>query len=296
MHCLEFRVSYAGCSGADTANHPHAGKSVQNDCHMPTSEIIGLVPAAGFARRVSPLPCSKEIYPVRVDFGNTDDAPPKVAGRYLLDTMREGGITRAFVILRDGKWDIPSYFGDGQMVDMHLGYLTTRGSGGVPFTLDTAYPFVRDHPVVMGFPDVILTGDDIVERLTDRLQETPADVVLGLWQARTPRKADMVARSRNGTVRDIVIKPPESSLTHTWMIAAWSPEFTRFLHDYVEDEGDDSHRASAADGELHIGAVIREAVGRGLQVDSVVYEEGDYLDIGTPDCLRSVTTTVEGTK
>lgn len=250
---------------------------------MSPSGTIGLVPAAGFARRVSPLPCSKEIYPARIGFGNTSESQPKPAGQYLLEILRDGGITKAYVVLRDGKWDIPSYFGDGQMVDMHLGYLVTGASAGVPFTLDAAYPFVRDQPVVMGFPDVILTGEDLVQRLVARLRETAADVVLGLWGARTPRKADMVDRRENGTVREIVIKPSETSLTYTWMMAAWTPAFTHFMHEHLADEVS----GMPGDGELFIGQVIGRAIDRGLLVDSVVYEEGDYLDIGTPDCLAA---------
>ncbi len=45
-------------------------------------EIIGLIPAAGQATRLAPLPCSKELYPIGLERGG---ARPKVVCEYLLD-------------------------------------------------------------------------------------------------------------------------------------------------------------------------------------------------------------------
>ncbi len=107
-------------------------------------EIIGLIPAAGRGTRIGPLPCSKEVYPV--GFASTDGGRrvPKAVCQYLLEKMRVAGIVKAYVVLREGKWDIPASLGDGATAGMHLAYLMVGISFGVPFTLDQAYPFVRD--------------------------------------------------------------------------------------------------------------------------------------------------------
>ena len=57
---------------------------------------------------------------------------------------------------------------------------------GVPFTLDQAYPFVRDATVAFGFPDIIFDGQDGFVKLLDRQLQTGADVVLGLFPANHP--------------------------------------------------------------------------------------------------------------
>jgi glucose-1-phosphate thymidylyltransferase len=89
-------------------------------------EILGLVPAAGQATRISPLPCSKELYPVALQPGKSG-ARPKVVSQYLFEHMRRAGIRKAYVILREGKWDIPAYFNDGMaLLDMNLAYLMMR--------------------------------------------------------------------------------------------------------------------------------------------------------------------------
>ena len=120
-------------------------------------EIVGLIPAGGKGKRIAPLPCSKELYPV--GFHNAHEElglRPKVVSHYLLEKMRLAAVTNAYVILRKGKWDIPGYFSDGKMLEMNLAYLMMDLPFGVPYTLDQAYPFVKDSTVVFGFPDIFI--------------------------------------------------------------------------------------------------------------------------------------------
>ena len=103
---------------------------------LPTQEVIGLIPAGGQATRIAPLTCSKELYPIgfrpiEEDLG----ARPKVVSHYLLEKMRFAGISKAYIVLRPGNWDIPAYFGDGSMLKMRLAYLMLGPPFGVPFTL-----------------------------------------------------------------------------------------------------------------------------------------------------------------
>ena len=144
--------------------------------------VIGLIPAAGQAKRISPLPCSKELYPV--GFWRSRDeknARPKVACHYLLEKMRSAGITRAYIVLRQGKWDIPAYLQDGAIADMHLAYLMLGLPYGVPYTLDQAYPFVRDEIIAFGFPDILFRPDSAFSRLLSHQDSGQADVTLGLF-------------------------------------------------------------------------------------------------------------------
>jgi glucose-1-phosphate thymidylyltransferase len=81
-----------------------------------------LLPDGGKAKRVEPLPCSKEIYPIGFHRGTKKLAkPPKVVSHYLFDKMRLANVTKAFIVLRSGKWDIPSYYGSGKLL-LNSGY------------------------------------------------------------------------------------------------------------------------------------------------------------------------------
>lgn len=247
-------------------------------------QVIGLLPAGGKATRISPLPLSKELYPIGFrSWGEESHVRPKVVSHYLLEKMRLAGIDRAYFILRTGKWDIPGYFGDGAMLSMHLGYLIMGLPFGVPFTLNQAYPFVQDAVIALGFPDILFQPEDAYVKVLARLEVSNADVVLGLFPTDRPQKAGMVDFDDEGKVRSIIEKPRESNLRYMWGIAVWTPAFSQFLHDYLVKIQANNDLSSIP--ELPIGDVIQTAIAQGMHVEAEVFPEGTYLDIGTPDDL-----------
>ncbi|WP_041740972.1 nucleotidyltransferase family protein [Calothrix sp. PCC 6303] len=261
---------------------------------MEQSQVIGLIPAGGLAKRISPLPLSKELYPIGFDNFNSanlenssDNLRPKVVSHYLLERMQLAGIEKAYFILRQGKWDIPAYFGDGAMLSMNLGYLMLGLPYGVPFTLDQAYPFVRNHIIALGFPDILFQPQNAFTRILARQKAHNADVVLGLFPTEQPQKAGMVDFDVEGKVLSIVEKPLQSNLRYMWGIAVWNPIFTEFLHEYIHElksQGDLSNLP-----ELPIGDVIQAGIKAGLHVEAETFTDGSYLDIGTPhDLIRAV--------
>ena len=249
---------------------------------MDKREIVGLVPAGGQAARIAPLPCSKELFPV--GFHSADGGSglrAKVVAHYLLEKMRLAGITRTYIVLRPGKWDIPAYFGDGLFLNMHLAYLMTRSPLGVPYTLDQAYPFVQDAIVAFGFPDILFQPDDAFIQLLARQRTNDADVLLGLFPTDLPEHEDLVDVDEKGRVREIVIKPQDTRLCYTWGIAVWTPTFSKFLHEYVSARQD----PSPGSRELTAGDVLQAAIENHLRVDAVPVSKEPYLDIGTPERL-----------
>lgn len=255
---------------------------------MPRQEIVGLIPAGGQASRIAPLPCSKELFPVGLR--TLDEAGvelrPKVACHYLLERYRLAGVKKAFVILRQGKWDIPAYLGSGSLVDIHLAYLMMNLPHGTPYTLDQAYPFVSDALIVFGFPDILFTPEDSFVQLLSRQKVTGADITLGLFVADHPENMDMVDFDEHGHVSKILIKPKQTHLRYTWIIAVWTPAFTEFMHTYLQKvESEARMNISSTRRELFVGHVIQAAIDAGLQVDHMIFPHGDYIDIGTPDHL-----------
>ena len=254
-------------------------------------EVIGLIPAAGQATRLAPLPCSKELYPVGFRFmAESQSWRPKVVCHYLLEKMRLAGITKTYIILREGKWDIPAYFGDGRMLNMNLAYLMMGLPFGAPYTLDQAYPFVRQALVALGFPDVMFQPDDAFQQLLARQAAQHADVVLGLFPTDQPHTADMVDTDPAGRVRRILVKPAQTDLHYTWMIALWTPKFTHFMHKYLISVQEKMNQYDLGDQEAHppelyIGDVVQAAVDKGLAIDTVLFPDGTCLDIGMPQNL-----------
>ena len=241
--------------------------------------LLGLIPAAGRALRLGPLPCSKELLPI--GFRETPTGPaPKVAGHYLLERFRAGGVRRAVMVLHESKWDVPRYFGTGEMADVALAYLSVPGSRSVPETLDRAFPFTENAIVALGFPDVIFEPVDAYARLIERQAATGADLVLGLFPTERFQTTDMVELAPDGRVRRVEVRPQNTTLRYNWLIAVWGPAFTRYLHEAVRD-------APEGETELQIGTVVQAAVAAGIHVEGVGFPAGSYRDIGTPDQLAA---------
>jgi glucose-1-phosphate thymidylyltransferase len=264
---------------------------------MPVEQrnVIGVIPAAGRGERISPLPCSKELFPIGLKSANDHgEARVRVAVDCLLDQFRQAGIGRAVIVLRQGKWDIPAFLGDGTRYGLQLAYLPIDGSSGPPASVDRAYAFVRDQVVAFGFPDILSTPESVYEQLLARLHDTGADAVLGLFPAHDTRLMDMVRTDADGRVSELLLKPASTELEFAWLCAVWSPAYTEFLHRFIGSGAAAAAQAAGGrridpQGDLPAGAVMQAALAAGLHVDSVRFPEGTYIDIGTPrDLARAL--------
>ena len=255
-------------------------------------EIVGLIPAAGLAKRLQPFPCSKELFPVGFSKDGQDGTPrPKVAAQYLLEKFQAAGIARTYLVIREGKWDIPNYFRDGHAIGMSLAYVVISGSLGPPDTIDRAYPFVARNRIAFGFPDILFGPGDAYSQLIRKQEQTHADIVLGLHRIEHPHLWDMVDMADDGRIREIAMKPGATSMSFGWSFAVWTPVFSEFLHHFLRSD-ETKHRladltstANDPGGDLAMGLIFQAALKVGLSLQSVKFSSGTPLDIGTPDNL-----------
>lgn len=252
------------------------------------SDLVGIIPAAGTASRLGPLPCSKELLPVGFHKDHKGKpSQPKAIAYHLLERMKTANVSKAYIILRKGKWDIPNYFGDGKMLDMSIAYCLMDVPFGVPFTIDQAYPFIKDSMVVFGFPDIIFQPKDAYVKLLKKQADTLADIVLGIFPADQPHKMDMVDLDREGRICGIQIKPSQTDLRYAWISAIWTPVFTNFIHEAVVNELALDRKTNGGGltpkkQELYVGNIIQKALENNLCIECVRFSTGTYLDIGTP--------------
>ena len=113
-------------------------------------EKIGIVPAAGVAKRLGSPGFSKELLPVGLN-KNKERTDLKAVATYLFEKFRRAGVNNVCTILRKGKWDIIEHFGDGSQYGLRIAYLTMNHPYGVPYTVDQAYPFIQSSRIYFGF-------------------------------------------------------------------------------------------------------------------------------------------------
>ena len=247
-------------------------------------EIVGLIPAGGHATRLSPLPCSKELLPIGWRKDDMGKPKPKVASHFLLDKYRAAGIRKTYLILRKGKWDIPEYYGDGAMVDMDLAYLMMNVPHGHPFTLDQAFPFTTHNLVAFGYPDILFEPEDAFSHLIRKQAETKANVVLGIFPIRPDQNwKDIVSFGEDRKIQTIALTDPTMTDPRLgWAIALWTPEFSLFMRKFLREEIK-QNRFKAPDGkEYTMNHILQSALDQGLSMESVVFDTGVVLDVGTP--------------
>jgi glucose-1-phosphate thymidylyltransferase len=216
----------------------------------------------------------------------------KVVSEYLLESMQFADIDKVYIILRKGKWDIPRYLGSGRWMDMDFAYLIMDLPFGVPFTIDQAYNFVKDDIVFFGFPDIIFKPNDAFIQVFEKQASNRADVVLGLFLAPQPYEMQhLVEIDNKGQVCGFQIKPSQTTLQYTWIIAIWNQRFTQLLHESVLSEAENQtkraiHQKIFDTDEVSMTNLFDIALQRGLKIDSVTFKEGYFLDIGTPGNLK----------
>lgn len=244
--------------------------------------VVGLIPAAGRARRISPLPGSKELFPI--GFCHTTEGSPskiraKVVSEYLLESMVLAGAKRIFMILNKRKWDILCYFGDGNKFGTAISYLVVDHLRGMPFTLNQARPWLKDETILFGMPDTIFTPRDAFVQLLGQHRQNGNDLTLGLFRTNTPHRFGMVGLGQSDHVALVVDKPAQTDLTYMWGIACWSSCFTSFLDDQLQN-------AVFNGREVVMGDIFQSAIEERLKVRGVRFDSGEYVDVGTPEDLR----------
>ena len=251
-------------------------------------EVVGLVPAAGRARRLGTLPSSKEVLPIGgLGAERLHGAGPgartghRLACHDLLETFRNGGVERAYVILREGKWDIPAALGDGRALGLDLAYLVLEPTTGIPFTLDRAWPFVREVDVAVGFPDILLEPHDLLLRLRAHHDHAGDDCSLLVVPCDRPTTSDLVEIDEHGRVVAIEIKPYVARPGWMWVLALWTPRFGEFLHEWVQRP----ESLSPQGREPYPSDVLLAAMQHGLAISALPVPDARALDIGTPETL-----------
>ncbi len=249
----------------------------------PRREVVALVPAAGLASRLGKMPCSKEIMPLAISGGQGGE-PVRVMADCLLHAFASAGIAETYFIIRDGKWDIPRFFGDGKRYGLNIAYLLMNLPWGTPFTLDQSWPFIRGKNVAMGFPDMQFQPRDIFTPMLERLDTSNADVVLGLMPQSRADKWDMVAFNEQLTISRIEIKQADCKLRYCWFAAVWSPRFSDFMHHYLATLAAEQDLANR--DEIYVGTVLQAAMREGFQIAGELFNDGEVIDLGTTDELQ----------
>ncbi|MFN7963217.1 MAG: NTP transferase domain-containing protein [Thermoanaerobaculia bacterium] len=250
-----------------------------SDSLFPPPSVVGIVPMAGRACRLGPLPVSKELLPLG---WRREGGEPRleVACEPTLAALASAGAKRVVVAIRPDKLDLPAFLGSGERLGLALAYRVLEATASMPESVARCLPFAEGSRVALGFGDVLFAPEDAYSTLLERLGESTAEVVLGLFPTADPSSTEMVELAPDGSLLRLEIRPEKTRLEHCWLLAVWGPAFSAFLCDRVE------RRPAATERELGLGEIFLAAKEAGLSVVGVVFAQGEYRDLGTPERWR----------
>jgi NDP-sugar pyrophosphorylase family protein len=217
--------------------------------------VIGVIPAAGYATRLQPIECSKEVYPIG----------GKPVMDYVIERMRRAPCSELRVVTRPEKRDVIE---------------NARRHGAVvieayPKSLAESYftglrGLADEDTVLLDYPDSIWEPADGSRRVIEFLRGGNWDIALGLLRSPAPHRQEPVTLEESGRVSRILFKPKDPpSPAWTWGCAAAPAHILRPLEHEQEP-----------------GVYFNRLCPRG-RVGAVVLP-GTFLDMGTPEGLREV--------
>ncbi len=255
---------------------------------MATTELVGIVPAAGKGQRLAPYPLPKELFPIGYQVVEVDGRPqkrPKVVSQYLIEALVKVGLSRLFIVIGPNKLEIVEYFRNGESYGVPIAYIFQSEARGMPYALDLVTPWLKGHEtVLMGMPDTIFEPHDAFQKLLAAHQNWKADLTLGLFSTDSPQKFGMIGLDPDYNVIEHVDKPSSTHLKWLWGIACWGPRFTTLMHEVLETRGADI--VARKGREVVLGDIFDVAISVGLRVKGLPFEDGRYIDTGTYEDLR----------
>lgn len=214
--------------------------------------IIGLIPAAGYAERLQPLDCSKEVLEVA--------GKPLIA--HVAERMRTGGASALRVVTRPEKLDVIAQAQslEASVIRAHPATINESFAAGMT-------GLAPDDVVLLGFPDSLWEPPDGYRTLVEAVKGGE-EIALGLFDAPGVAGSDYLVLDDAGRIVSIDIKPARPRSTLIWGCAA--------------------ARVRALEGLERVEWPSQFMIARQAQGGDIfgVLLSDSYVDIGTKESLR----------
>ena len=253
---------------------------------MTSDAVVGLVPAAGHARRLALASGSKELLevPDLTRTGDRSSIGQVPVCRYLLDQYRTADIREVTVVRRAEKLDLAEYLESTACEDLAIEQLVVSPTPGSAHSLALGCERHSNRTIAIGFPDIVMTPNTLCREALAQLDRTGADVCLAHVPIPDEERDVWDKTELDGErVVGLVVKPAHLAYDRSWVMAVWRPVFSAYLIDWLVDDD----KAGRVCGEIALSHPIQGAIAAGLHVTASFTPGGFALDVGKPDRLRA---------
>jgi dTDP-glucose pyrophosphorylase len=226
--------------------------------------MLGVIPAAGAARRLQPLPFSKELLPVGSQLKDGSERPRAVS-EFIVERLINAGATRLCFVVAPRKLDIVTYYG-GSVDGVPVCYAIQPEPTGLCDAIFRGVPFAApQESIAVGLPDTVWFPADALSALPEQ------QLAFLLFQVDKPQLFDAVVTDEGGSVQEIQVK--SSTATTDWIWGAFrgpTAVFRELQALWCERERRDEY----------LGPLVNAYIARGARVAGV-RAGTSYLDVGT---------------
>jgi glucose-1-phosphate thymidylyltransferase len=243
--------------------------------------VVGLLPAAGRGVRFGSSGYAKELFPLLFEADDDRALAPRPIGELALRAIRAAGADRCVVVVSVEKAEVMRVLGDGSAVELPLAYVVQHEPRGLPHAIRCARPWLGDADVLFAMPDTVFLPTDALARVHSQRVEQRADLALGVFPVDEPERLGPVELAKDGRVLAVHDKPRGRAPRNSWGVASWSARFTELCCAW------DRAEEARGNGERALGHAFEAARKSGLAMTGRAFDDGAFLDIGTPKGLRA---------
>jgi dTDP-glucose pyrophosphorylase len=171
--------------------------------------MLAIIPAAGAARRLQPLPFSKELLPVGSRTHGGQERPRAVS-EFVVERLLLAGASRICFVVAPRKLDIVTYYG-ANVGGVPIAYVIQPEPQGLCDAVFRGLAFAeRDEPVVVGLPDTVWFPAAC-------LQQLPLEqLAFLLFPVSEPERFDAVLTDDRDNVTELRVKSAEPGTSWIW--------------------------------------------------------------------------------
>jgi len=159
----------------------------------------GLIPAAGLGTRLQPITLAipKELLLI----GN------KAVIEYVIESMKEAGVTDITVIVGWRKNAILDYLGSGKRLGVNISYVVQDERNGLAKAVESGKQLMGDNPFLVVLGDDFFYPKTFLKEILDFHKKQNADATIGVAEIEDPTRHGIIKPGDNNKIEDIVEKP-----------------------------------------------------------------------------------------
>ncbi len=273
---------------ATSKTHAALSRAVWNETrstdHDTAPEWVGIIPAAGEGRRLGLGGYPKELIPIHYRRNGAARVRPVLAIETTVAAMADAGVSTVCVVISEAKLDIVRVLSDGASLGCKIVYVVQSEARGLWDAIECGLASFAEKNILLALPDTVVEPENALKTLKASMETIHADLTLGVFPTSHP-EAQAPVQHEGEKVHAIWEKPDPAPVSNTWGIAAWNARFTAHLPQF---------RQCISEPQPSITHAFIQALRAEMKVSAVPFQDGRYVDLGTPEGLAETFDPVSG--